>query len=570
MAIESFSFDKGINRKKARLYLEDGELYSCSGFSYNNDGILTARSAKTVGTAIDITATSKINGIHRYDDDIYASSKALCPGSQAYFNYIYHRITGSHSNIDFLAGNTRPRWADYEKFVFVVDGESKRTLIDEKDYEWGVSNPDNAPTLVASGVASTVSPTGPYTCYYTYYITFPNEKIVETGPSPAGTITVSLKQILWSGLTFCNYAGSGLLIQKRLYRTVSGTAYLVTTIDNAQTTYTDNVTDVTLQASTALGTENYSVPTINIVDIAIYLQRIFGIKKNKLYWSEPYTPFSFKITSDVAITKNDKEDLVVVVNWGDQLYMASIEEWYRLQGTDPTTWAVKRTFTDSGIINKHTLKRSKYGLIGLWHDGIYLFDGSISRNITEKKLGRTFFTDISDLTVAYAEFDGTKYCFYYASSGTTINSCLVLDFAYYPDLRIYNDDFIADAHEFYKNTNYKYLVKGGYEYTESGTETIATSLITGDRAFQALLKRKCLDYLYYDLNSNGKDVSVSILIDGSSGQTLTLNKSSRVRTRSSKLKALEGYRFGLQITCADSQSLEIYSPWALEATPVGE
>ena len=577
--VESFSFDKGINRKKSRLLLEPGELYSCSGFGFANDGVLTARAAKTQGIAIDTATTSRINGIHRYGDSIYASSKALCPGiasvfataglTQPTFNYIYHREEDgtSYANIDLLHNNTRPRFADYENFVFMVDGNTNRAYYQEKDYKWGMDSPATAP-IVVTGAAG--NPNATYDCYYTYYVTFPNDKVVETGPSPVGTVVATLDKIEWSGITPCPYEGSGLIIHRRLYRTVSGTPYLVDILtNNTATTYSDDVTDAALQAATILGTEGYTIPPVGATDICVYLQRVFYIKDSILGWSEPYQPFNFIDTSDVVVTK-DNEPLVSLVDWGDQLYLVSASRWYRLQGTDPDTWAIKRTFADNGVVNKHTLKRTKYGLIGLWYDGIYNFEGTITRNITDKKLGRDFFTSLSDLSVCYAEFDGTRYYFYYASSGSTVDSCLVIDFAYAPDYRIYQNDFVAHAHEYYKETGVNYTAKNGYDYSDGGTETIPTSVVTGDKVFGAITKRKCLDYLYYDVDTNGKDLTVNIVVDGTTVDSLTLNTSSRERNRSRKLKAKEGYRLSVEMSCADSQGLDIYAPWILEATPVGE
>lgn len=577
--VESFSFDKGINRKKSRLLLEPGEVYSCSGFGFANDGVLTARTPKTRGIAIDTASTSRINGIHRYGDSIYGSSKALCPGiasvfataglTHPTFNYLYYRgVAGSsYANIDILNGNTRPRFADYENFTFVVDGNTNRAYYQEKDYKWGIDGPTTAPTVV---VGAAGNPDATYDCYYTFYVTFPNDKIVETAPSPVGTVVATLDKIEWSGIQICPYEGQGLTIYRRLYRTVSGVPYLVDILtDNTTTTYSDNVTDTALQLASILWTEGYAIPPSGITDICVYLQRMFYIKGSSLGWSEPYQPFNLIDTSDVVVTK-DNEPLVSLVDWGDQLYLTSASRWYRLQGTDPDTWAIKRTFADNGIVNKHTLKRTKYGLIGLWYDGIYNFDGNITRNITDKKLGRTFFTGLSDLSVCYAEFDGTRYYFYYASSGTTVDSCLVIDFAYYPDYRIYHDDFVAHSQEYYRETGVNYTAKSGYDYTDSGTETIPTSVVTGDKVFGAITKRKCLDYLYYDIDTNSKNVTVNILADGTTVDSLTLNHSTRERNRSRKLKAKEGYRFSVEISCADSQGLDIYAPWILEATPVGE
>ncbi len=54
MAIESFNFDKGVNIKKSPLFLEDGELTTCTGFSFEHIGILEARDPKTIGIIIDV------------------------------------------------------------------------------------------------------------------------------------------------------------------------------------------------------------------------------------------------------------------------------------------------------------------------------------------------------------------------------------------------------------------------------------------------------------------------------------------------------------------------------------
>ena len=560
MTIETISFEKGINTKKSPLFLTEGEMVSCSGFDFKYGGQIECRTPVALNKSISDSGT--VNGIHRYNDSIIASLKALCPGEQAYFNYIYRRdVDGSYSNIDLLQGNSRPVFVDFENFIFCVDGEAKRAFIDRKDYEWGITNPNTIPTLAAGAAGN---PDGEYNCYVTYYVTFPNDKVVETGPSAIATVTVSSQKISWSDIPICYYQGVDLLIYRRLYRTVSGVAYLVTTLkDNVSTTYTDNVTDATLQESSIIGTTGYSTFPDNMVDVENYLQRIFAIKDNRLYWSEAYAPFSVKTTSNVVVTK-DEEELVSVIAWGDQLYLVSKEKWRRLLGSDPDTWAIKQTFSDTGIINRSTLKRSKYGLIGLWYDGVYLFDGTINKNISERYLGKDFFLDL-DTTLCYAEFDGQIYSFYYDGG------CLRFDFAYYPDLIISNNDFIAEAHEFHKDTGINYYGYDGDEYVDSTDETIVTSLQTGDKSFGNITKKKNLEYLYYDINTGGVDVTVSFYIDGTvSSNTLTLNTSSRVRKRSPMLPYLEGYRVSIKIDCADSKDLVIYAPWVLSGTLVGD
>jgi hypothetical protein len=567
--LESFSFDKGINRKKKnRLLLGEGEVYACENFSYDHDGVLEARAARTSLA----TSYATINKIHRYEDDVITSSKALCPGSQSYFNYIYRRATAgtTYAKIDIMSGDIIPVSLDYQKFTFFVDDESEKRAISEGvSYKWGVDNPATAPLVIAGASGN---PSGTYNCCVTFLVEWPNGKSYETGPSPVATITLTTDKVEWHQIPICPYESgtAGMIIYRRLYRSVDGIYYRVTTIENnTTTTYSDDLTDAALQLLTVLSTEGYGPPPAIITDMALHLQRVFAVYGDTLYWSEIYMPFAFDVNSNVVVTRAD-EDLVGCIAWGDQLWLVSKRRWYRLQGSSYATWNIKQTFTDSGVVNKHTLAQTKYGILGLWYDGIYIFDGMSNRNLTEKILGKEFFTDLEDLSVCYSEFDGRKYYFYYASTGSTLNACIVLDFGEYPDIRIYSDTFIAGGHFYYTETGHRYLGRTAIEYQETGSETIVTSLTTGDKVFGNIAQRKNLEYLYYDINTNSKDVTVTIYVDGVSAHTITLNTSSRTRARSGLFPGTaEGYRVSMKLDCADSQSLEIYAPWILQATLVG-
>jgi len=206
--------------------------------------------------------------------------------------------------------------------------------------------------------------------------------------------------------------------------------------------------------------------------------------------------------------------------------------------------------------------------MGLWYDGVYMFNGSTTTNVTEHQLGRDLFLD-ADLSTAYAEFDGEIYTLYYDTAGSGIDTCLNIDLSYYPQLICYFSDFVSAAHQYYIASGTHYLSYGGYEYSISGTETISTTLQTGDLIFSNPLQKKNLEYLYYDINTGGEDVTVDFYVDGTNSYTLTLNTSSRTKKRSDPLPTLEGYRFSLVISCSDSSGLTIYGPWGLSATEVG-
>jgi hypothetical protein len=243
-----------------------------------------------------------------------------------------------------------------------------------------------------------------------------------------------------------------------------GDACFVDEIANETTTYTDDNPDYDININHTMFSMGYGKPPSGIVDVELYLQRMFAIKDNMLYWSEPYNPFAFKTTSAIAVC-SEGENLKSVAFWGDTLYIASESSWYRLVGSDPDTWMIKKTFADVGIINPDTVKKTRYGILGLWHDGVYLFDGATSKNLTARKMPESIFTDtvnanINSTNTCYACMDSTRYYFYYSStSTTTLDSCKVIDFGAWPEVRIYDDPFIASAHEYHFPTGKRYLAR---------------------------------------------------------------------------------------------------------------
>jgi hypothetical protein len=241
-----------------------------------------------------------------------------------------------------------------------------------------------------------------------------------------------------------------------------------------------------------------------------------------------------------------------------------------LVGTSDATWAIVDSFSDAGSINRHTVKKTLQGIVGLYYDGIYLFDGYRSRNITDAKIGHDFFDDISSKESCYAEFHNNRYYFYYPTTGTTCNKCLIIDFTYYPELKYYHDNFVPNCFEYHVPTGIRYYGDtDGYQYESGGTEVIPTFLQTGDKSLKNVLQRKQLQYLYYDINTGGKDVTVSIYVDGTNSYSFTLNESTRLRSRK-LLPKLEGHRFSVYLSCADSSGLYIYEPWGFGYSFAGE
>jgi hypothetical protein len=566
MPIEPITFGKGLNTGNSPLMLKDGELVSCSGFGFTTQGEMAARDPLT---AVNAAAVGSINGIHRYINWLLLTDAGAVRYKWDLAGYC-DRYTPASDDFTLLTriGVGRPRFADMDDFTFIANGQDRKAFSGAL-YDWAIENP-TLPPAGTDGAGG--NPSGTYSLYYSFLILFPNGRTYETDTSPAGTVSVTSKAISWSGIGVCPYTGTGVKVHRKLYRYSTGlgeTYYVATIPDNTTTTYTDDFSDATLQANDILDTTAYAPPPEGLVDVANYLQRIFGIKGSSLYYSEPYLPFAFKGTSTIAITRPG-EDLKNCIPWGDQIYLGWPASWKRLQGADADTWAVKSTFSEQGPINTHTTQVTRFGILFQWYDGIYVFDGTVSRNITAKDLGLALFTDIANPKLAHAEFDGQRYWFVYPSTGTTLDKCLIIDFRTYPDIRFYNLDFIPSAYEYHFQTGIKYFGKAdGYQYEESGTEVIATSLQTGDKAMGSVLQQKNISKLYYDIDTGSEDVVVTLYADGTA-QTpaYTLNTASRMRDFI-KTANHQGYRFSLRLACSDSSNVVIYEPWGIEYTPFG-
>jgi hypothetical protein len=575
--IEPINFTKGINTRKTPLYLEDGELVSCSGFSFNSEGVMEAMSPKE---AVNTTSIGSIHTIHRYLNYIVAADGANVryKWDLDCFCDLYTPPDTNFTLAGTLGNSNRLSVTDYDDFVFFVNGLDRKVFCKGNVYDWEIENPVSPPSGTATAGGSL---SGTYTLYYTYLIMFPNGRIVETGPSPAGSCAVSSQKITWN-VPKCSYSGTDLVIHRRLYRTSTALIdiyYSATISNNTDTTYVDNNTDATLQANWIIDTADYYPIPKGISNICTYIFRTFGIVGNTLVSSEPYLPFNFDPANTIEISKAG-EDLVVAVPWGDQLYIANEFYWWRLQGYDPTTWALRGTFAKRGVINAHTVKASRYGIIGQGYDGIYLFDGTVSKNITLKQIGTKLFTDISNApatslvprrsTACFAEFDDFKYYFYYPSTGVVCDKCLVIDFAFYPTLRMYHG-VVMNAHEYSGTVGVNYYAKtDGYQYKDGTTGTTTFSLQTGDRLTAEHYRQKQATHLFYDINTGGKDVVVTIYVDGTAkSPTLTFNTSSRTKGRRD-LGNFQGYRFSVAISCSDSQGVSIYEPWGLALNPFGD
>jgi hypothetical protein len=562
---EILTFDKGLITKKSSMTLEDGELAVAQGMSYETFGMIDPRSSKQ---AVSTAQVGTINGMHRNVNHVILTDAGNVRNKWDLDGYcdLYIPPNGNFTLLGTMINDSRPVFCDHEEFTFIVTGGDKKVFLDGAWYEWDVPAPIGVPGATAGSAGN---PSGVYTLYYTYLITFPNGFMVETPPSPAGSISVTSQKIEWTGISICPYAGS-LTVHRKLYRYSSGlieTYYVTTLENNTATTYSDNGTDASLMVNAVIDTADYTTPPPNPSFAVSHLQRVFCMAENYLYPSEPYLPFNYDVTNVLQITQMG-DNLIGGVVWGDQLFMASRAKWYRLHGSDPGSWQIKNTFAHAGSLNKHTIKATRWGILSYWHDGIYLFDGSVSKNITAGKISKDLFSGISSAASCYSEWDGRRYYFHYPTTGTTLSKRLVIDMMQYPNIIVFHDDFVPTAHSFHEVTGINYYGFNGYHYEEGGSDAVSLSMRSGDRVCKDVLKQKQLEYLYYDCYTNGKPLVVTIYMDDVLVHTITINNSTRTKDRV-VLPNKQGYRFYISMTAVDARGMIIYEPWAISVNITG-
>jgi len=115
----------------------------------------------------------------------------------------------------------------------------------------------------------------------------------------------------------------------------------------------------------------------------------------------------------------------------------------------------------------------------------------------------------------------------------------------------------------------------GYAYEESTNGSAMDVLVkTGEGVGKNILQQKQVKYIYYDLNTHGKDVALSMYIDGvlQTDTTITLNTTTRTRGRYEDIPdTWQGYRFSIALSSDDltDDDLEIYTPFAIQYTAFG-
>ena len=456
-----------------------------------------------------------------------------------------------------LSGNSIS-FAHVGNWVFTADGTNGKAvyLPDKTGCDWGHAIPSAGPTVAIGGAGN---PNGNYSCYYRYRITLPDDSIILTSLSAvASVITVTNQKIEWSDLVHAAFTGAKS-VQIDLFRTKIGFAatYFVATIDEGTTTYSDDASDVTLQADLEYEEGGYWQPPSNpsIVTYHAASDRIFIAVGNTVYWTEAGKYHTIHFDESTGLYDNlndvflDGEDVTAIVVIDENIYVASRRTWTRLRGRDPSSWMWEPTSAECGPVSWRSCVVTRWGVIYAGNDGrIWLFNGFRSVPFFEN-----FIFPTTPGAECHGTFDGR---FYRLSYGDATYPEVEVDFLAYPEMppRLVQSSRKASS-SFYDKESGTFYLGGEDGYVKSGPDTsqeVTIILETPEVPVEDLATLGDMGKLVVRADTAGDDLVITPKQDGSEQDALTPIVTNSLRTDSAAV-ALGQYMvqsFILSITSA--------------------
>ena len=399
----------------------------------------------------------------------------------------------------------------------------------------------------------------------------PDDSIILTGLSPVATVdTTGGLKIEWSALVHATYTGA-TTVQIDLIRTLSGWAddYIITTIDEGTTTYSDNVTDAVAQASTEFSEDGYYPPPSSIDLVAYHsgADRVFCADGGDIYWSvaSSYNVFVYDTTADEYTNVNSVylsgEDITAMLVYDEQLYIGCLRTWTRLRGTNPSYWSWEAIGTAIKGPNSHSaVAVTPWGIVYTGNDSyIWLFNGFQTQRIAEY-----FVLPTAPGTTCHATYDGRFYRLFYDD---TTNPLLILDFLGFAGRPIRVIESTQDmSFSFYdKSSNELYFCDSdGYlrNGTDSDTEVTLT-FKTGEIPVDQLVNLGNAASLLIEVNTQGEEMTITPYQDGIAQDALDVVITDSLERQVLPLP-LNTYRtMALGVTITTSEAIEIREPWLI-------
>lgn len=295
----------------------------------------------------------------------------------------------------WVASATARHYLEYQNFLYYTEPSAVPKYTDDTT-EWllGILKPASAmapPSIGAAGVL-----TGTYTYVFTYY----NSALgVESQPSAVSTEVTPASDSI--DLTIIPVSSDPQVDKKRIYR-VGGalTSFsLVATIDNATTTYNDDIADVDVPGDDMVATD-YRQAASSTKYLTEAFGMLFGAVGDKLYYTQPgrFTAWPATYFVDLPAT-------ITGIAYHGSLGVLVMTKYktYRLLGSSHTTFSLQVLSHDQGCLTFDSVQQFKNTVVWASSDGLCAPTGSAVKVLTKDKLGKL------DLTVLNSAFHDETY-----------------------------------------------------------------------------------------------------------------------------------------------------------------
>lgn len=313
--------------------------------------------------------------------------------------------------------------SDY-RIYYTGDGAPKKTnyalassgSTDPYPTSWlymGVPNPTAAPTLSPSSTSGTTE-TRAYV--YTNVSTFGAVK-EESGPSPAGTVTVTNTgaTVTVSGFSAAPTTGYNIT-HRRIYRSVAGTGSVVYSfvaeIPVATTSYADSLS--VTQLGSALVSLNYLPPPTGLQGIVTMPNGMLaGFVNNQVWFCEPYLPHAwpsqYAMSVDYPIVGLGVYDTTVVV--------MTTKRTYLITGSSPDALTQTKLPLIQPCASKRSIASDQYGVLYASPNGLVSIGSGTQDVITTPLYTRDEWQTLTPTSMLGVIYNNLYICFHNTTTG---------------------------------------------------------------------------------------------------------------------------------------------------------
>jgi len=486
--------------------------------------------------------------------------------------------------------------------IFAINGTNRKRITNNTVYEWGIDAPIVAPTIAGidkaityaweaqiAGIGTTKEFTisgGSFNYVYPwegYYQTIQDRPDIVTG-SNYGTFYFDNNSIDVFGMkyTYCRKNGDTLecesnpspastMLQEsgikitwtaptdtqvthvRIYRTLAGGSVYYFDKEYIKTSYPVALTTSDESLGSALEYDHDRPPLGKVVIGPAFNGICFILKDNLLYYSKANRPEYWPATNYLEIGSPQFE-LTGAVFANGSLYVSNRHEIYSVQGTGAESFFPYPTNAATGAISFKSMINAKgEGILHYSSDGIWLFNGTVDKKITENRFNPLFNGETingipginsDDLNSCWLYLFKLKLYFIYPG-GILITNMQTEKTAYYDYGRI----FIAIGYDS-GNDRIMAVDTSGYIWAlESGTDDNGTAISweIESKAYTDSLSKYFPRYAKYDINlDSGSVCNGYILLNDAIKQTHNIVDSRKTVKR--HIIGCTGDRLGIRVS----------------------